>query len=80
MRTLHTPEYIELITRLRNARKSRGVTQSEFARLLGKPQSFVSKTETGERRLDVLETIDFCLALEIKLLDVLPETARKAFE
>ena len=40
---------------LRQARRARGLTQTELAGRLGKPQSYVAKYETGERRLDVVE-------------------------
>lgn len=43
------------LARLKEARTEAGLTQAEVARRLGKPQSFVSKAETGERRLDFLE-------------------------
>ena len=46
-------------------RKSRSLTQSELAERLRKPQSFVSKYESGERRLDVVELLDICAALRI---------------
>ncbi|MCL2161345.1 MAG: helix-turn-helix transcriptional regulator [Betaproteobacteria bacterium] len=39
-----------------------GFTQVELAHRLGKPQSYVSKVETGERKLDFLEVRDYCLA------------------
>ena len=47
------------------ARREAGVTQMELSRALGKPQSFVSKYESGERRLDVIEFITICEALGI---------------
>ena len=47
------------------ARREAGVTQMELSRALGKPQSFVSKYESGERRLDVVEFITICEALSI---------------
>lgn len=47
--------YEALCARLREARKQAGLTQEDVARLLNRPQSFVSKFETGERRLDVVE-------------------------
>jgi len=38
-----------------NARKQKQITQKDLATLLDKPQSFVSKYESGERRLDIVE-------------------------
>jgi len=49
---------------MRDARQARGITQRELARRLGKPQSYVSKAEMGERRLDVVEYLHFMRAVE----------------
>lgn len=49
---------------MRAAREARGITQKEVARRLGQPQSYVSKIEMGERRLDVLEYLRFMHAIE----------------
>jgi transcriptional regulator with XRE-family HTH domain len=48
-------KYARFLERLRQARNDGGLTQKEVAELLGKPQSFISKVETGERRLDFVE-------------------------
>jgi len=45
------------------ARLTNELTQLGVANRLGKPQSFVSKYESGERRLDVIEFLDVCVAL-----------------
>lgn len=50
---------------LLDARRKKGLTQVEVATLLDKPQSFVSKYESGERRLDVIEFLEVCKALKI---------------
>ena len=47
--------YIRFLSRIREARLEVGLTQAQVALALGKPQSFVSKVESGERRLDFVE-------------------------
>lgn len=49
------PEYRRFLARLRAARQQAGLTQAEVAKRLRRPQSFVSKCEAGERRVDVVE-------------------------
>ena len=51
----HEKEYRQLLSRLLQARLDAGLTQMEVAQKLGKPQSFVSRSETGARRIDVIE-------------------------
>ncbi len=58
MRSTHTPQYKEFLRRLRAARLKAGLTQAAAAIKLGKPQSFISKCEAGERRVDVIELAD----------------------
>jgi len=48
-----------------HARKSKGLTQQDVAARLERPQSFVSKYERGERRLDVVEFLQVADALGI---------------
>lgn len=48
-------EYREFLERLKAAREQAGLTQVEVAKKLRKPQSFVSKSESGERRIDPVE-------------------------
>ena len=52
---------------LRDARKKAGLTQMEMAAKLDKPQSYVSKYESGERRLDLLELREICLAAQVSV-------------
>lgn len=61
--TLRSPRQIVLRTELRALRERHRLTQEEVARRLGKPQSFVSKYEGGERRLSVIEFIDVVRAI-----------------
>lgn len=54
-KTIYSKEYKFVLSQLRNARMSSGLTQKEVAKLIGKPQPYISKCESGERRLDVTE-------------------------
>ena len=72
----HRPHYIEFIARLRQARKAKLLTQEQLGELLGKPQAFISKVETCERRLDLIEAAEWCLAIGVILDDVLPPELR----
>jgi len=53
------------------ARKQAGLTQVELSERLSRPQSFVSKYERGERRLDVIEFFDVARAIGIDPFDLL---------
>ncbi|MDR7091761.1 helix-turn-helix domain-containing protein [Cellvibrio fibrivorans] len=50
---------------LKSLRNEAGLTQTEMANLLGKPQSYVSKYESGERRLDFVEVLEVCESLRV---------------
>lgn len=60
MKTVFTNEYEVLLQALIAGRNAVSLTQADLAYLLRKPQSFVSKYERGERRLDVVELIEIC--------------------
>jgi transcriptional regulator with XRE-family HTH domain len=52
---LHTRAYRQFLGRLKAARQASGMTQIQVARALGRHQSFISKSENGERRVDASE-------------------------
>jgi transcriptional regulator with XRE-family HTH domain len=52
---------------LRQLRIEAGLTQSDLARSLGEPQSYISKYESGERRLDFLEVRHLCVKLGVSV-------------
>jgi len=57
MRSVQTDAYRALIDALKDARLAAGLTQQHVADRLKRPQSFVAKYESGERRLDVAEFV-----------------------
>ena len=58
------------------ARAKAGLTQSELAASLNRPQSFVSKYERGERRLDVAEFMEIARAVGLDPVEVIARLAR----
>ena len=65
-KSIFTEEYQIFLTALIQARQEAGITQMQLAKILQKPQSYVSKYENGERRLDVIETFEILLSLNVK--------------
>jgi len=65
----YSPRYGHFRALLRKIRKDAGLSQAALAQKLGKPQTFVSKSELGERRVDYPELLDICAACHITLSD-----------
>lgn len=60
------PRYEKLQTLLKELRKQQGIKQQDLAELLGKPQSYVSKYEVGDRNIDLIELIDVAKSLDFE--------------
>jgi transcriptional regulator with XRE-family HTH domain len=63
---------------LRKIREEAGLSQTALAEKLGKPQTFVSKSELGERRIDFLETLEFCEACRVPVSQFIERLAKSA--
>ena len=59
-KSVFSQKYIEFLHLLKKTRVDTGLTQQSAANLIGRPQSFISKCENGERRVDVIELIELC--------------------
>lgn len=62
-KSIHGEQHAALRRLLRQMRAETGLRQIDLAKRLGEPQSFVSKYESGERRLDLIELRQICAAL-----------------
>lgn len=67
------PTYKRLCRLLTEARKKAALQQIDLAKRLGRPQSYVSKVESGERRLDVGEFVELATAIGADPVKVLRE-------
>lgn len=66
-KSVFSEEYGVFLRELRHARAQSGMTQEQVAKAMGQTQSFVSKCERGERRIDIVELARFCAVLGIPL-------------
>ncbi|MEY3334949.1 MAG: hypothetical protein RLZZ176_3254 [Cyanobacteriota bacterium] len=64
-KSVFTEEYNQFRKMLIDARKAANFTQAELSAKLERPQSYVSKYERGERRLDLIEFLQLAQVLEI---------------
>ena len=64
-KTIYSPEYERIVALLRQIREQAGLSQAELAKRLQRPRTFVTKCELGERRIDLLEWLEFCRACKI---------------
>jgi len=62
-KSIYTQEYEVVLELLRALREESGITQTELAQMLEQSQSYVSKVERGERRLDVIQLRTICMTL-----------------
>jgi transcriptional regulator with XRE-family HTH domain len=70
------PRYLKIRGFLKDLRKEQGVKQQDLADKLGLPQSYVSKYESGERNIDLVELIDIVKSIELDPLTVISELVK----
>lgn len=82
--TLRDPRYRAIVARLVAIRKAAKVNQRELAEALGKTQSYVAKVELHERRLDIVQLVEWLRALDVderkffaEILKDIPATKQK---
>lgn len=66
-KTIYSQDHRFLVQRLKKARKEAGLSQSEAANLLEKTQSYISKVESGQVRIDIFQLRDFAKIYKKKL-------------
>jgi transcriptional regulator with XRE-family HTH domain len=72
------PGYVAIIDTLIKRRQELGMTQAELAELYGEDQSFVSRVERRQRRIDVWEFVRWCQALQLKPAQVLARLEQRS--
>lgn len=64
-KSINSRSYANLRQWLRQSRESLGLSMRDLGELISEPHSFIGKVESGERRLDVFEYVQYCAALSI---------------
>ena len=64
-KTIYSSEYAELLNWLRQHRKKKQLTMRQLGKNMGIHHSWIGKVEQGERRLDIVEYLRICTALDI---------------
>ncbi len=65
--TIHSQIYKDITAKLKAARLESGLTQKQVAQKLKRPQSYISKVEIGEQRIDVVELKEFAILYKKKI-------------
>lgn len=73
MKSIRTARYSAFLELIIAARKQAGLTQQQLAERLKKPQSYVSKYERGERRLDIVEFLELTNLLGVDPFKIIAE-------
>jgi transcriptional regulator with XRE-family HTH domain len=76
-KTAYLAQQQKLLALLRQLRIEAGLTQAQLAERLQRDQTFVSKYESGERRLDILEIRDVCRGIGIGFVDAMRRLDRE---
>jgi transcriptional regulator with XRE-family HTH domain len=80
VKSIHDAAYLALVECLRDERVTAGLTQADLANRVGADQSYVSKYERAERRLDVIEVRTICRALGLSLTEFVRKFEQKLKE
>lgn len=78
MKSVYSENYRLFLKLIISARRDSGFTQQELAKILKRPQSFISKYERGERRLDLIEFLEILSALGLDPSDFIKDFINKS--
>lgn len=72
-KSIHHSKYRSLISSLREKREQQNITQASLAKQLNVSQAMISKIESCDRRLDVIELMSYCNAIKISFIEFIKE-------
>lgn len=78
--SIYSSEHTKLRQRLTQRRLDLGLSQRSLAEKMNVLHSFIGKVETGDRRLDVFEFIEYCEALQLNAAEILQQLQQEIAE
>ena len=76
-KSIYTPPYELVVVKLKQARLNAGLSQEDLADRIGRTQLWVSRTERGDRRVDLLEWLEYLLGCETDVHGFIDEVIKK---
>ncbi|MCC7304401.1 helix-turn-helix transcriptional regulator [bacterium] len=70
-KTIYSSEHSQVVEKLVKAREKAGLTQKQVAQSIGRTQSFISKVESGQRRVDVVLLKELAILYKVKVDDLI---------
>lgn len=70
MRSIHNKRYKAIIAFIRRRREEAGITQKEMTKVMHLRQGIISKIETCERRIDLLELLQYCGGVNVSIREI----------
>lgn len=69
IKSINTEKYQEFLTWLKTGRLAKGLSVRELAIIIDEPFQFISKIETGQRKLNIHEYVQYCEALNLDVTE-----------
>lgn len=70
MRSIHNKRYKAIIAYIRGKREEAGITQKQMTKVMHLRQNIISKIETCERRIDLLELLQYCRGVNVSIKEI----------
>lgn len=75
MKSIHVKKYKQIVRLLKQKREQAGITQKQLAQTLHLKQTQISKIETNERRIDLLELVNYLRGIDVPFMDFAAEVS-----
>lgn len=72
-KSLHSKRHLMIAAALAEQRRSKGLSQAQVAKALGRHQPFIANIESGQRRLDLVELLELAKIIDLDVLALIKQ-------